>query len=116
MYTDVVHRTQIYLDEAEETLLDEAAAITGASRSELVRRAVRSTFGRGETSERLAALRESAGTWRYRRGSGAAYVEARRRGSAVRRRRLGLERSSSTRASRFVIDAATHRRSHWRGR
>jgi hypothetical protein len=45
MYSDVMHRTQIYLGKEELEILDRAAAATGASRSELIRRAIHHTFG-----------------------------------------------------------------------
>jgi metal-responsive CopG/Arc/MetJ family transcriptional regulator len=38
-------RTQIHLDEDAVLLLDREAARTGASRAELIRRAVRDTYG-----------------------------------------------------------------------
>jgi hypothetical protein len=38
-------RTQIHLDEEVLQLLDQEAARTGASRAELIRRAVRAAFG-----------------------------------------------------------------------
>jgi hypothetical protein len=75
MYSDVVRRTQIYLDDEEVALLTDVAARTGASRSELIRRAVRKQYGTGTTEGRLAALRASAGVWQNRRGTGADYVE-----------------------------------------
>jgi Arc/MetJ-type ribon-helix-helix transcriptional regulator len=73
-----VGRTQIYLGEDELELLDRAVRSTGASRSELIRRAVRSMFGEGSTGDRLRALEASAGSWRGRDLTGAEYVEARR--------------------------------------
>jgi Arc/MetJ-type ribon-helix-helix transcriptional regulator len=83
-------RTQIYLGEDELQLLDRASRETGASRSELVRRAVRATFGRQGKDERLGALRASAGSWRGWRRSGAEYVDAIRGGDLNERlSRLG---------------------------
>ena len=64
MHSDVVARTQIYLGKEELELLDRAAAATGASRSELIRRAIRSTFGAPAKEARLEALRRSAGAGR----------------------------------------------------
>jgi hypothetical protein len=49
--------------------------LTGASRSELIRRAVRSQYGAGTPERRLAALRASAGIWSDRSGTGVDYVE-----------------------------------------
>jgi hypothetical protein len=64
MHSDIVQRAQIYLDDEESALLARTSARTGASRSELIRRAVRTQYG-GETPEsRLAALQASAGAWR----------------------------------------------------
>lgn len=40
MYTPVVHRTQIHLDERHIAALDRVSRETGASRSELIRRAI----------------------------------------------------------------------------
>lgn len=48
-------RTQIYLGSDELELLDRVARATGASRSELVRRAVRSTFGQPTKADKLQA-------------------------------------------------------------
>jgi Ribbon-helix-helix protein, copG family len=76
VYGDVVERTQIYLDVVELELLDRAARSTGASRSELIRRAVRQTFGDKSTAERLRALEASAGAFSGRRQAGADYVDA----------------------------------------
>jgi Arc/MetJ-type ribon-helix-helix transcriptional regulator len=85
-------RTQIYLGEDELELLEQASRETGASRSELVRRAVRASFGRQGKDERLDALRASAGSWRGRRRSGAEYVDAMRGGDLNERlARLGVK-------------------------
>lgn len=70
-----VLRTQIYLDEAEAALLAETSTRTGASRSELIRRAVRAQYGTTSPSRRLEALRASAGSWAARRVTGAEYVD-----------------------------------------
>jgi Arc/MetJ-type ribon-helix-helix transcriptional regulator len=85
-------KTQIYLGEGELELLDRASRDTGASRSELIRRAVRNTFGEQEKDERLRALRASAGSWRGRRASGSEYVDAIRGGDLNERlARLGVK-------------------------
>jgi hypothetical protein len=76
MYTDVVERTQIYLGDDELRLLESAAEATGASKSELIRRAIRSTFGELTVADRLAALRRSGGAWKDRRFTGAEYVDS----------------------------------------
>lgn len=85
-------RTQVYLGEDELELLDQASRETGASRSELIRRAVRTTFGRQGKDARLSALRASAGSWRGRRHTGAEYVDAVRGGDLNERlSRLGVK-------------------------
>jgi Arc/MetJ-type ribon-helix-helix transcriptional regulator len=85
-------RTQVYLGEEELELLDRASRETGASRSELIRRAVQSSFGREGKDGRLDALRASAGSWRGRQRSGAEYVDAMRGGDLNDRLiRLGVK-------------------------
>jgi hypothetical protein len=85
-------RTQVYLGEEELELLDRASRQTGASRSELIRRAVQDTFGAEPKEARLDALRASAGSWRGRRRSGAEYVDATRGGDLNERlARLGVK-------------------------
>ena len=91
VYSDVVGRTQVYLGDYELKLLDRVARATGASRSELIRRAVRSTFGEKTKAERLRALDASAGSWSGRRLTGADYVDAVRGDLNERLRRLGVE-------------------------
>ena len=86
-----MRRTQIYLGDAELALLDNAARITGASRSELIRRAVRRTFGTMSTADKLQALRASAGLWSDRPFTGAEYVDAIRGKPDERLRRLGVD-------------------------
>ena len=86
-----VGRTQIYLGDDEIALLERAEQSTGASRSELIRRAIRGTYGGGSGDERMAALLRTAGAWSGRRESGAEFMEA-MRGSLERRlRELGLD-------------------------
>ena len=84
-------RTQIYPGNDELELLDRVALATGASRSELVRRAVRSTFGQPTKADKLLALDASAGSWRGRGFTGSEYVDAVRGDLDERLRRLGLE-------------------------
>jgi Arc/MetJ-type ribon-helix-helix transcriptional regulator len=91
VYSGVVGRTQIYLGPEELELLDRVARATGASRSELIRRAVRSTFGERTKAEKLRALDASAGSWRGRRSTGADYVDTIRSDLNQRLRPLGLE-------------------------
>jgi metal-responsive CopG/Arc/MetJ family transcriptional regulator len=76
----VSNRTQVYLGEDELHLLERASHDTGASRSELIRRAVRTTFGDQGKDEKLRALQASAGSWRGRRAGGAEYIDAMRGG------------------------------------
>lgn len=83
-------RTQIYLGEEELALLDRAATETGASRSELIRRAIRRTFGAGSRDARLDALLQSAGSWKRRSFTGSEYVDALRGDLNERLRRVGL--------------------------
>lgn len=91
MYNGVMGRTQIYLGEDELALLDRASRETGASRSELIRRAVRGTFGGGGKDQKLQALRASAGSWSDR-PSGSEYVDAIRGGDLNERlARLGVK-------------------------
>ena len=92
MYSDVMSRTQVYLGEDELELLERVSRETGASRSELIRRAVRGTFGEQGKAEKLRALEASAGSWRGRRTSGAEYVDAIRSGDLNERlARLGVK-------------------------
>lgn len=91
MYNRRMKRTQIYLGEEEVELLDRASAATGASRSELIRRAIHHTFGRPPKSEKLRALERSAGSWKDLALSGAEYVDRVRGDLNERLRRLGLE-------------------------
>jgi hypothetical protein len=91
VYSVAMARTQIYLGSEELVLLDRVAAATGASRSELVRRAIRSTFGEKTKAERLAALDASAGSWSDRTFTGTEYVDAIRGDVNDRLRRLGVE-------------------------
>jgi Arc/MetJ-type ribon-helix-helix transcriptional regulator len=82
-------RTQVYLADEELELLDRASARTGASRSELIRRAVRERYGDRDWSTRRDALRASAGAWKDRGVSGEQYVEALRGDLNDRLARLG---------------------------
>lgn len=90
MYIGVMHRTQIYLGDAETALLSRVAASTGASRSELIRRAVSAQYGGNIGQTRLAALRASAGTWQDRSATGGQYVESMRGDFNDRLDQLGL--------------------------
>jgi hypothetical protein len=86
-------RTQIYLGDDERELLEQASKTTGASASELIRRAIRSTY-RLEltTEEKLRLLDSSFGSWKDRDFTGAEYVDAIRGGDMNEGlRRLGIE-------------------------
>jgi hypothetical protein len=91
VYSDTIGRTQIYLGSDELELLDRVARATGASRSELVRRAVRSTFGQPTKADKLEALTASAGSWGGRSFSGSEYVDSVRGDLSERLGLLGLE-------------------------
>jgi hypothetical protein len=94
MYTAHVARTQVILTEVELDLLDRASRGTGASRSELIRRAVRAAYGSAEggVEERLAGLRAARGLWRDRPFTGEQYVRAVRSGDMnANLRRLGVD-------------------------
>ncbi len=75
VYTQTMSRTQVYLGDEELGLLDERAAQTGATRSELIRRAIRQTYGKSTMDEALQGLRASAGSWQAREFTGREYVE-----------------------------------------
>jgi hypothetical protein len=84
-------RTQIYLGDDERELLERASRKTGASTSELIRRAIRSTFGELSKEDKLRALERSFGSWKGRTFTGAEYVDAIRGDMNERLRRLGLD-------------------------
>lgn len=93
MYSDTMHRTQVYLSEEEIELLDRQSRVTGASRSELIRRAVRRSYGTKDVDleTKREVLRRAAGLWKDRDFTAAEYLEGRRRPTRERRKRLGLE-------------------------
>lgn len=91
VYNGVVSRTQVYLGDEELELLDQAAQATGASRSALIRRAVKESFGTTTKADRLRGLRASAGSWKGRNFTGAEYVDATRGDLNDRLQRLGLQ-------------------------
>jgi hypothetical protein len=82
-------RTQITLNDEELELLDRAAKASGASRAELIRRAIHTAYGSRGKAERTAALHRSAGAWRGRDFTGADYVDAIRDDLDDRLSRLG---------------------------
>jgi Arc/MetJ-type ribon-helix-helix transcriptional regulator len=75
----------------ELALLAHASRATGASRSELIRRAVRKAYGRSDGAARVAALQRGVGIWRDRSFSGAEYVDRTRGDLNERLSRMGLE-------------------------
>ena len=94
MYTYTMHRTQMYLTDAEIARLDDIAAERGTTRSDLVRQAIAMAFGpMVPREERLAALRAAAGSWAQGPGEDrAAPVRAMKAAGAGKLRRLhGLE-------------------------
>lgn len=82
-----IGRTQIYLGKEELELLDHAARETGASRSELIRRAIRARYRFEDraalTEEARAALRELAGIWKDRPFTTEQYIRAIRDGERL---------------------------------
>jgi hypothetical protein len=84
-------RTQVYLGDDERELLARASRTTGASTSELIRRAIRSTFGEMSKEDKLRALDRSFGSWKDRDFTGAQYVDTIRGDLNERLRRLGLD-------------------------
>jgi len=87
-------RTWVYLGQDELELLDRASRASGAPRSELIRRAVRSTFGEHGKQKKLQALQATAGSWRDRQETGLEYVAALRTGDLNERlAKLGVRRS-----------------------
>lgn len=84
-------RTQIYLGDDEIALLEQVERTTGASRSEVIRRAIHTAYAGSSTDERIAALLESAGSWSGRTETGAEIVEAMRSGLDSRLRSLGMD-------------------------
>ncbi|MGC2373562.1 MAG: CopG family transcriptional regulator [Solirubrobacteraceae bacterium] len=83
-------RTQVYIGEEELEALDNAARTAGASRSELIRRAVRESYGLKTKADRTRALRASAGSWKGRNFTGARYIDGIRGDLNDRLRRHGL--------------------------
>lgn len=84
-------RTQIHLDADVIELLDREAARTGASRAELIRRAVRDRYGTGAPyATRLERRMTAFGAWQDRSFTGDEYIRAIRSGDMnVNLRRIG---------------------------
>lgn len=90
MYSDVMHRTQIYLDDEELALIAQESRRSGASRSELIRRAIRRQYGGQAAEDRLAALQAAAGMWQERTTTGVDYVDSIRGDLNERMTEVGL--------------------------
>lgn len=88
VYAAFMQRTQIYLSDEDIELLDRAASRTGASRSELIRRAIRARYS-DNWEARIAALKASAGAWSDRPFTGEEYVDTIRGDLNERLERLG---------------------------
>lgn len=85
-----MHRTQIHLTEEDVELLDSVERATGASRAELIRRAVREQYGSTSLEARKARARRAFGAWQDRKFTGDEYVRAIRSGDMnANLRRLG---------------------------
>jgi hypothetical protein len=84
-------RTQVYLSTDELALLDQTERATGASRSELIRRAVQTVYGSGTADARANALQRGVGLWKARQTTGADYAAAARGDLETRLAALGLE-------------------------
>ncbi len=84
-------RTQVYLRGEELELLERVGRVTGASRSELIRRAIQRTYGETSKADKLRALEASVGSWRGRNFTGTEYVDTIRGDLGERLRRLGFE-------------------------
>lgn len=84
-------RTQISLTDEDVKLLESAERETGASRAELIRRAVREQYGTGRSlAERKRRARRAFGAWKDRDFTGDDYVRALRSGDMNENlRRLG---------------------------
>lgn len=95
VYSYIVRRTQIYLDEQQTTRLDERAAGEGVTRSTVIRRAVDDYLARDQRDPAAWKQRwrevvaQTAGIAPYL-PDGATYVEQLRAADAERLRELGL--------------------------
>jgi len=85
-----MERTQIYLTQVEVELLKRESERTGASKAELIRRAIQAHYGPSGPEDRGAALRRTAGSWKGRNFTGATYARALRGNLDQRLSELGL--------------------------
>lgn len=85
MYTYIVRRTQIYLSDADDAVLDRLARQTGRTRSQLIRSAIGAAYLQKPSSDAMArAILATAGAWKGRgRVNGQEWVERRRRGTRL---------------------------------
>jgi Ribbon-helix-helix domain len=78
------HRTQITLADDQYARLRAESQRTGLGLAELVRRAVDRTYAAARPADAISALDASFGSWTWRDGDGASYVDDLRRGMAAR--------------------------------
>jgi predicted transcriptional regulator len=75
VYTYTMVRTQIYLAEGHDEILERLAKSRGTTKSALIREAIEDAYCNRADGKRVSrGLRISAGAWK-RRVDGAAYVE-----------------------------------------
>lgn len=77
-------RVRVTLTDQQFTRLQREARATGIDISELIRRAIASTYGGTASDDAEAILNASFGAWRDRDLDGAEYVERIRRGLGAR--------------------------------
>lgn len=81
MYTYIMERTQIYLSRQQAGALDREAKRRGTTRSHLIREAIDAQYASAADQEQVKqALEVTAGLWKDRAETGAAYVERMRSG------------------------------------
>jgi metal-responsive CopG/Arc/MetJ family transcriptional regulator len=71
-----VERTQIYLSAEDVAALDQHRSASGATRSELIRRAIREVYGGTDAEARRQTLAATAGAWAPSEEDGEQYVES----------------------------------------
>ena len=84
-------RRRITLGPDEDRLLDAAVGETGASRAELIRRAIRAVYDRPSVEARLAALAPSNEIWSETAEDGEQYVDRIRIDFNTRLKALGRD-------------------------
>lgn len=88
-----MRRTQIYLREDQEEILQQIGRSTGTSLSQLIRDAIDKSFGPAtDEIRRKKVIEASSDLWSTRRFSGSEYVEALRSGPEWSQRVHGLGR------------------------